>query len=244
MPPQELYECQTCSKHFDVDGLRDHLGYFQVGNSWLIRRMWPVSDVSSPEHASWSKSFNDACPTPCIRQRAIMSAQITVPDESASTSEDAETLRRNPLECPHPDCFDQVRTRYTKRNNLVRHYTRHVRCNEPCPFCSSAITDVRSYVLHYHTCAVKKRQEASGNICQKAKDRMIRRRQSLVKVSADFLAERLTVTDGGIALPTDRGGGFSNRGSKRRRTLRSTRPDDVHDKGRDNRPLCSGKSNN
>lgn len=29
-------------------------------------------------------------------------------------------------ECPHPDCSDKLRTKFTLRKNLARHYTRRI----------------------------------------------------------------------------------------------------------------------
>ncbi|PFH55468.1 hypothetical protein XA68_18262 [Ophiocordyceps unilateralis] len=68
------------------------------------------------------------------------------------------------FQCPHPECFGKKKTPFTRRKDLVRHFTMHSRCREHCEFCGCEILIVRSYVTHYDICEARLRQKKLGTI--------------------------------------------------------------------------------
>ncbi|KAH8742552.1 hypothetical protein F5883DRAFT_67405 [Diaporthe sp. PMI_573] len=92
--------------------------------------------------------------------------------------------------CQDPDCFDKPKTLFTKRNNFVRHYSQHVKCNESCRFCGLNITNVREYVTHFDKCKEKKRQEELGHTNPTIKNEAIEQRRLLIKRAGDQLNQQ------------------------------------------------------
>ncbi|KAF2175646.1 hypothetical protein K469DRAFT_55495 [Zopfia rhizophila CBS 207.26] len=73
-------------------------------------------------------------------------------DEPSHHNEDGSESAT--ISCPHPAC--KGKPPYSQRNNLQRHYTNHVECNETCVFCGHRSTLVRNYVTHFEKCKAQK----------------------------------------------------------------------------------------
>ena len=102
-------------------------------------------------------------------------------------------------ECPHPDCSEKLRTKFTLRKNLARHYTRRIvllpssrvcdnnraidlPCIDRCIYCRERPTDGNDYISHLQKCKVE-----SGKVSQEEINKATQRRQQLLDKAWDDL---------------------------------------------------------
>ncbi|KAM9875423.1 hypothetical protein VDGL01_10485 [Verticillium dahliae] len=97
-------------------------------------------------------------------------------------------------QCPHDHCKDKEKTNFTRRKDLVRHYTIHVACRELCLFCDCPIHVVRAYVTHFDACEVRRRQAELGTVSREHIAEAVQKRRSLNQAASSELEELLTRT--------------------------------------------------
>ncbi|KAK1843038.1 hypothetical protein CCHR01_14343 [Colletotrichum chrysophilum] len=117
-------QCQTCYVHFSSSHeLTDHIERYRSRERLLLAELERCRmHIAQCDDAISNKGSGDDC------------------------TEGADQGLLAALNCPFDGC---ERTEpYTTRGNLVRHFQKHVQCNEICPFCGEVFRQVHRYLRH------------------------------------------------------------------------------------------------
>ncbi|KAK4107108.1 hypothetical protein N656DRAFT_559798 [Canariomyces notabilis] len=135
--PHAALQCQTCFAHFPTDrALRKHVNGYQKCLAHLTPLdAYPASDSGNGGSNKDEHRNNDDDDT-----------DIADAEDDGTIRTRTGTDEHSLFCCPHEEC--DRREPFTRKQDLLRHYTRYVPCNEICPFCYETFTVARQYFVH------------------------------------------------------------------------------------------------
>jgi len=160
-------------------------------------------------NGSWDEGSRVAGPS-----RVIADDRVRGPRDDKKRS---KSKWKSTTECPHPDCSNKLRTSFSRRKNLVRHYMSHVKHDTLCILCGWEGADVQQYVNHSKACESKAKRENCANISPNQINEVIRQRREMLKMTGRRLDEQLSTLHNNEAAS----GGLA--GTKRRRATDTER---------------------
>ncbi|KAK5998416.1 hypothetical protein PT974_00795 [Cladobotryum mycophilum] len=176
--------CSCCPLHFDSETeFKEHIRGSQDRASAILQELHQIrafqllQELRQCVAHSTTKSSQAA-----TRETSVTSSPGQAKGQSKITDHDEESF-----ECPHPECFNKIKTPFTRRKDLVRHFAKHVRCRERCLFCRCDIDLVRKYATHYDICKARQSQVEQGTLSSHLNIEAIKTRRRLGKLASEEL---------------------------------------------------------